>query len=587
MTKKTTPSSPDVIPLPAAATEQGDFGFIGRDIEMHTLECALQQQSQAGLVVHGIAGVGKTALIQGYLQWLQQSGRLKANIFWFRFDEVRSFEYVVNQMVEGLFGANVLASSMKQKVDNLCQVFMQNSFILVWDNFESAGGTLYLDVMSLLSCEDRAQFKVFLQRLHNGKTKIIIISRSPENWLSETECNRLLLGGLQGKDCRQYCDAVVRHFDIVLDEDDPAYCDLMEKLHGHPLAVRVVLLKLDETPVEILLQEFEEDFDAAESDEGIACFDAALGLLETSFPPEYTAVLQFIGLHQRYVQLNTLTDMIRNSDLVTAEITIKGCITVLEHAGLLCPQKKDIYTMHPALNGYLRRHHPAETAVLSAFVDLMGHFAGHLAPKELNVQRAPFYIHSANFHCALFLAKTLNMDGHIVALSQSLAVFTQNIHDFEGAARLYESLVGHYSQHNDNLGLASCYHQLGRIAQERHDFVHGEQWYLRALTIKETQGDKHGMANTYAQLGALERMQQHWVNAAKWFVKAAVTFHNNDDMQSVARVADIYMALLQQSDVRTQSEMQQLWRQSGLENTVDSINGLIKPPHKTKNNLGN
>lgn len=251
------------------------------------------------------------------------------------------------------------------------------------------------------------------------------------------------------------------------------------------------------------------------------------------------------------------------------------------------PAKKDIYTMHPALNGYLRRHHPAETAVLSAFVDLMGHFAGHLAPKELNVQRAPFYIHSANFHCALFLAKTLDMNGHIVALSQSLAVFTQNVHDFEGAARLYESLVGHYSQHNDNLGLASCYHQLGRIAQERHDFVHGEQWYLRALTIKETQGDKHGMANTYAQLGALERMQQHWVNAAKWFVKAAVTFHNNDDMQSVARVADIYMALLQQSDVQTQSEMQQLWRQSGLENTVDSINGLIKTPHKTKNNLGN
>ncbi len=587
MTKQTTSFSSDVIPLPAAATEQGDFGFIGRDSEMHTLECALQQQPQAGLVVHGIAGVGKTTLIRGYLQWLQKSESLKANIFWFRFDEIRSFEYVINQMVEGLFGANVLASSIEQKMDNVCQVFIQNSFILVWDSFESSGGTSDMNVMPLLSDEDRAQFKAFLQRLHHGKTKVIIVSRSPENWLSETECNRLPLGGLQGKDCRQYCDAVVRHFDIVLDEDDPAYCDLLEKLHGHPLAMRVVLLKLDETPVEILLQEFEEDFDTAEADDDIACFDAALGLLETSFPSEYTAVLQFIGLHQRYVQLNTLTDMMRNSDLVTSQITIKGCVTVLEHVGLLHPQKKDIYTVHPALNGYLRRHHPAETAVLSAFVDLMGHFADHLASKEFNVQRAPFYIHSANFHCALFLAKTLNMDGHIVALTQSLAVFAQNNRDFEGAARLFECLVGHYSQHNDDLGLASCYHQLGRIAQERHDFVHGEQWYLRSLTIKEAQGDKHGMANTYAQLGTLERIQERWVSAAKWFVKAAVTFNNNDDMQSVVRVADIYMALLQQSDVQTQGEIQQLWQQSGLERTVDSMNGMIKPSNETKKNLGN
>ncbi len=563
-----TPSE-KVIPLPPAATVLCDFGFIGREREIHTLENDLLTQSQAGLLVHGVAGVGKTSLIQGYLQWLQQKGGLKANIFWFRFDEVRSFEYVINQMVEGLFGANVLASPMKQKLDNLCQVFLQNPFILVWDNFESAGGTSYLDLMPLLTEEDRRQFKTFLQRLDNGKTKVIITSRSPEDWLSETECSRLSLGGLQGEDCRQYCLAVARHFDIALDEEDTAYCDFMEKLNGHPLAMRVMLLKLDETPIEILLQEFEQDFDHEESDENIACFDATLGLLETSFPPEYTAVLQFIGLHQRYVQLNTLTDMMRNSDLVTGRIIIQGCITVLEHVGLVHPQKKGIYTLHPALSGYLRRQHPAETAVIGAFVDLMGHFSDHLVTKEFNEQRAPFYIHSANFHGALFLAKTLSMEGHITALTQFLAVYAQNDRNFEGAARLFESLAAHYSQHNDDVGLVSCYHQLGRIAQERHDFVHGEQWYLRSLAIKEAQGDMHGMANTYAQLGALERMQQHWVTAAKWFIKAAVTFNNNNDMQSVARVADIYLALLQQSDEQAQEEVKQLWHQSGLEQTVD------------------
>ena len=89
-------------------------------------------------------------------------------------------------------------------------------------------------------------------------------------------------------------------------------------------------------------------------------------------------------------------------------------------------------------------------------------------------------------------------------------------------------------------------------------------------------------ANTYAQLGALERMQQHWICAAKWFVKAAVTFNNNDDMQSVARIADIYMTLLQQSDMQTQDEIKQLWQQSGLEQTVDSAGGLIKLSNNIK-----
>ena len=308
-----------------------------------------------------------------------------------------------------------------------------------------------------------------------------------------------------------------------------------------------------------------------------------MGLLETSFPPEYTAVLQFIGLHQRYIQLNTLTDMMRNSKLATSQITIKACITVLERSGLIHLQQKNMYTIHPTLNGYLRRHHPAELAVQSAFVDLMGHFAEHLAPKEFHVQRAPFFIHGANFHYALSLAITLNMTGHMVALSQSLAIFAQNNRDFQGAARLFESLVNHYKQHDDDLDLASCYHQLGRIAQEQRNFVRSEQWYLKSLAIKEKQRDEFGIANTYAQLGALERMQQHWIGAAQWFIKAAIAFNNSNDTDAVAHVIKIYIALLHQSDAQQQSEIKQLWQQSDLEQVTGPLDTLVAAMNKKEN----
>ncbi len=565
----TSPQTSNIIPLPPAAIAQGDYGFIGRDHIVKTLERALQQQAQAGLLIHGIAGIGKTTLVQGFLKWLQQTNSLKANIFWFRFDDIRSFEFMVNQMIEGLFGAEALISPIQQKMDNLCAVFKQNPFILVWDNFEYASGLEDMELMPLLSVDDRKQLKEFLQRLHNSKTKVIITSCLTENWLSNTECTRMPLGGLQGEEFWQYCHAVAHHFGLALDHDDINYRNLMEKLHGHPLAMRAVLLKLDETPVNILLQEFEQISDHTEPGEVIAHTNAAFGLLESSFPPEYTAVLQFIGLHQRYLQLNTLVDMMRNSELATGKIIIKACITVLEHVGLLRPQEKGIYTIHPVLNQYLKHHHPAEAAVQAAFVDLMGYFADHLAAKEFNEQRAPFFIHSANFYYALSLARTFEMDGHAVALTQSLAVFAQNNQDFEGAMRLYESLANLYSQHSDDLGLASCYHQLGRIAQERRDFVSAEQWYLRSLAMKEQDGDEQGIANTYAQLGTLKQIQQHWITAAQWFIKAAVIFNNSNDIESVARVAKIYIALLQQSGASHQNEINRLWQQSGMEQTAD------------------
>lgn len=198
------------------------------------------------------------------------------------------------------------------------------------------------------------------------------------------------------------------------------------------------------------------------------------------------------------------------------------------------------------------------------------------------MQRAPYFIHSANFHHALSLAKSLGMDGHIVALTQALAVFARNSQDAKGAARLFESLAVHYSRLNDELGLASCYHQLGRIAQEQRDFAHGEQWYLRSLAIKEAQGDEHGIANTYAQLGTLERMQQHWVNAAQWYVKAVIAFNNGDDTDSMFRVANIYIVLLQQSDTSDQDEIRELWQQTGLEQLVGSLDKLIEESNEAK-----
>lgn len=424
------------VPLPPAAAEYSDYGFIGRNRTIHKLERLLQQHAQAGLLIHGKAGIGKTSLVQGFVQWLQHTGGLGEGVFWFRFDNIRSVEDIISQMTAGLFGTSVPIASTEQKIDNLCAVFKQHRFIMVWDNFESASGIEGTEVTGLMPDNDRKLLKNFLHRLQHGKTKIIITSRSPETWLSATDCFRLALHGLQGEECWQYCDAVMHGLDLTIDRSDRSYSNLIKKMDGHPLAIRAISLKLAQTAAANLLDTLEQNLNDAEQNEINDAADTVLGLLESCFPPEYTATLQFIGLHQRYVQFDTLIDMMKNSAFSTSQITINACFTVLERAGLVHPLKKNIYTIHAMLQGYLRRQHPAETTVQSAFVDLMGHFAEHLTSKEFRIQRAPFFIHGANFHFALSLAKTLKMTDHAVALSQFLATFAQNNRDFQVAGSL-------------------------------------------------------------------------------------------------------------------------------------------------------
>ncbi|GJL74981.1 CHAT domain-containing protein [Nitrosomonas sp.] len=451
------PSGIDPIPLPPAATEQGDYGFIGRDRAIHALERAMRRQPQAGLLIHGIAGVGKTTLAQGFLQWLQQTNGLREHVFWFRFDEIRSAEYLINQIVLGLFGADALASPVKQKLENICRVFKEQSFILVWDNFESASGidgTEVMEIAPLLSGDDRQQLKAFLHQLRGGKTKVLITSRSSEPWLSKTECFRLPISGLQGEECWQYCNAVVRDLGLTLERDDPAIQKLIEKLDGHPLAMRAVLLRLDQTRAHHLLAELEQGFVKDDADDSTRRIYAALSLLETEFPPEYTTALQFIGLHQRYVQGDMLEAMIKRSEIACNQQAINNCFHVLERAGLVHLLQKDLYAMHPALSGYLQQQHPAETDAQIAFVGLMGRFADHLAQKELHEQRAPFYYHGANFHAALPLAKALGMSEAVAALTQSLAAFAQNNRDFQSAKRLFEMLTDHCNQQGNEHGAA-------------------------------------------------------------------------------------------------------------------------------------
>jgi hypothetical protein len=189
--------------IPEEARALGDYGFIGRQRAIQALERAVLRQPQAGLLIHGMAGVGKTTLAIGYLHWLQQTQGLApaeesglfAGVVWLGFDDIRSAEFVINRLVESVFGHEATAAPLEQKLPTLIKALRETPVLIVWDNFESAAGIAGTEVTPLLTDADRQLLKSLLRALRGGRSKVLITSRSPEAWLSLQDVYRLPLGG--------------------------------------------------------------------------------------------------------------------------------------------------------------------------------------------------------------------------------------------------------------------------------------------------------------------------------------------------------------------------------------------------------
>jgi hypothetical protein len=139
---------------PEARDEENPYGFIGRDGPLLQLERALRR-APAGILIHGLGGVGKTTLSRGLLQWLAATGGLGQGCFWFTFQDIRSAEFVFNQMVGALFGTNALAAGLDEKIQALTAAFREHRFLIVWDNFEVVCGIPETAQSPNLSADDR------------------------------------------------------------------------------------------------------------------------------------------------------------------------------------------------------------------------------------------------------------------------------------------------------------------------------------------------------------------------------------------------------------------------------------------------
>jgi tetratricopeptide (TPR) repeat protein len=500
--------------LPSEMRYLGDYGFIGRDSAIQKLERAIRNKP-AGILIHGMAGEGKTTLAKGFLRWLEDTHGLGRGAFWFSFEDIHSGEYIIDDIAGKLYGTEALTLPLEQKMAGVIQALRENRYFIVWDNFESATGIPGTEVSALIEKEDdRNLLKQLLHGLRGGQSKVIITSRSTEKWLTPQECFRLPLEGLRGEELWQYCNEIVTDLGLSLDRESRTYIDLMEKLEGNPLAVRAILLRLQEKSAATLLAELEEDFNGYEGDEGTRRIQSALQVFERGLDRTFAPALRLIGLHEHFLLVDLLEVMLQDTEENT--VPLKNCLATLESAGLCQHIGNNIYKIHPALRGCLTRLHPARESDLRAFVDVMGRLADIYAPKELHEQRDIFMLFSASFYRALHIARKMDMRMNALMLMLALAAYAENIRNYSEAGRLYIQ----YAEYGEEKNAAIAYHQLGMIAGERRDFETAEGWYQKSLEIKLKQGNEHGAASTYHQLGMIAQERRDFETAEGWYQKS-------------------------------------------------------------------
>ncbi|MEZ6129191.1 MAG: tetratricopeptide repeat protein [Planctomycetaceae bacterium] len=531
--------SPQLL-VPAEAIDSNNpYGFIGRDRAVLEIERAMHRPP-AGILIYGLGGIGKTTLGKGFVQWLSETNGLGNGCFWFSFQDIRSAEYVINELMGRLFGTNALAASMDQKLTALTKTLNDNAFVIVWDNFEVVHGVSEDAQPGTLSADDQQLLADFLQRLRGGKTKVLITSRSREDWLPDTSCFRLPIRGLMGEERWEFCNAIVRDFGLTVDRTQEDWQQLIDSLEGHPLAMRVILSQLSNSQPGQLKQRLDSNLKQFSGhDAESARLFATLRFVQEGIPENLQPWLIPLSLHERFVDADYLKAMGKNlpEPIADGDGAVDRLMKVLATAGLVTPIGNEMYELHPVLSRFLQ-HHVEQTeptddidAWSRSFVDFMGSLADDVTPTE----RGMFHFHGANFGAALFLAEQLSMSQGHAALVQSLAAFALNSHNYSLAAQLYQQLAESRIAAGDWEGEASAYHQIGRIAGERRDFVEAEKWYCKSLSIKVKYDDELSAATTYSQLGRVAQEQQDLKTAEQLFRQSIAIFEKHGDEVSAAK----------------------------------------------------
>ncbi len=307
------------------------YGFVGRDLEILKIEKMLLRHNI--LLLRGMGGTGKTTLLNYLREWWQTTN-FAQKIFYFGYDEKAwTLQQIVDAIGKQVFEdeydrAIFQATPIEAQVEELIDILRTQDYALMLDNLESVTGQ-QLAIQNTLPESEQNQIRDFLARLVGGETKIVLGSRSGEDWLKNTfNTNVYQLKGLDPESRsilgEKILEGHVATNQIEKIRKDENFQRLMKLLAGYPLAMEVVLANLkNQQPEEILsgLQAADIDLDTESEDKTksiiqcveyshsnlspeaqklLLCLAPFSGFIYREFIPNYSQELQKLEQFQDY-----------------------------------------------------------------------------------------------------------------------------------------------------------------------------------------------------------------------------------------------------------------------------------------------
>jgi tetratricopeptide (TPR) repeat protein len=385
-----TPSSSQVvITIPQAATGKRqpeaetrlpgppEVGFYGRDETLLALDRAFDTQQI--VLLHALAGAGKTTTAAEFARWYQRTGGLAYRggdgpVLYTAFTRHRPLAQVLDQVGQA-FGDALDAAGVPwgalddaQRRGVAIQVLGQVPVLWVWDNVEPVAG-FPAGTPSAWSTAEQQELRGFLADLQGTKAKVLLTSRRDErDWLGDLPV-RVKLPAMPMAERVQLARGIAaKHGHKLTDVED--WRPLLDYTQGNPLTVTVLVGQAlrDGLRTRHQVDDFvarlragEQGLSDDEREGRTKSLGASLGYgFSHAFTDDERAQLALLHLFQGFVDVDVLWAMgdpqaVGGPVAAVRGLTREQGIALLDRAaevGLLTGYGGGYYAIHPVLPWY-------------------------------------------------------------------------------------------------------------------------------------------------------------------------------------------------------------------------------------------
>jgi tetratricopeptide (TPR) repeat protein len=555
--------------LPGQAEAAGEepateYGFVGRDLDIQAIEHRILS-GDGILLVQGMAGAGKSALLAHLAWWWQRTG-LVDQAFAFSFeDRAWTAGQIVREIRARLLPpaeharADITLSAAEQ-ADQVVALLRETRHLLILDNFESVTAAPGA-IPHTLSPAEQDKLKTLLSRLAGGRTLVLIGSRQQEEWLGGTSAGiaTYALPGLDPQAASVLVDRILAsHGDaghLADARERAALGELVSLLGGYPLPLTVVVPTLASAKPSAVVAELKA---GGPSEDWADVISQAMDYYSYSkLDPALQAALQLLAPFTAVIPRG---DFLRHyQDILLSQVAAQGLGEVdlaaaLAQAiavGLASPHSQIAFLarVQPVLPWFLRSRLRNQPALQDATAQAHYQYYSELAltiyqmltstasPEERPAGTAAVQAEYANLTAALDYA--LRTGQLFITLVTTLNTYLDQARQHETRRELLDTAIakcGSPTRPDQQHDLAVLRDTAGQIALTQRRLDDARTHYQAELRLLEASGEKRYNGGIYHQLARVASEQGRFAEAEASYRQALAIFLKSGDRLNASTV---------------------------------------------------